>query len=229
VASLSAATAARAADLNAPPPPVEEEADIPYANPYNWTGLYLGASGGFGFANVDHYYDRQNGQNDHGQVWLDASGYTFSGHLGYNYHLPSNLVVGVEGEIGNMSINEDRIVIKDDDHLRFNSGLFGTLRGKLGYAMGPFMPYITGGFGFIDIENAGGNPDNDQRYVVISETRTGVAVGAGAEYMLSKNLVARLEYMHINTGEFEVRNLENEKMTFDNDVDIVRAGLSFKF
>jgi outer membrane immunogenic protein len=231
---IACAGQAHAADLGRgkrvvtqPPPPLA--AEIVYTPVYNWSGLYFGGHVGAAFGNVDHYYDRQNGKNDHGQVWLDSSGLSFSGHVGYNMMLPSLWVLGVEAELGYLGIANERIVIKDDDVLRQNTGVFGTLRGRVGYAFGRFMPYVTAGFAFVDIENAGGNPANANRFHTISEVRPGIAIGAGAEYAFSQNLVGRLEYLHINTANFEVRNLENEKMTFDNDFHLVRAGLSYKF
>lgn len=215
------------------PPPRAAPAPAPeYFAPapvYNWTGLYLGLNAGQGLANVDHYYDRQNGKNDHGQVWLDASGFTWGAHAGYNYMMPSLWVIGIEGEFGQMNINTERIVIKDDDVLRANIGMYGTLRGRLGYAFGNFMSYVTAGVAFVDVENAGGNPANANRFLTISERRPGFAVGAGAELALAQNIVGRLEYLYIDTEKYEVRNLENEMMTFDNNFHLIRAGLSWKF
>lgn len=210
------------------PAPVIVEAPPPYVA-YNWTGLYAGGNLGVAFTNVDHYYERNNGQDDHGQVWLDASGYSFSGHVGYQHQFPNLFVIGVEAEIGKLGIDEERLVIKDDDVLRSKTDFFGTIRGRLGYAMGRFLPYVTGGFAWVDVENAGGNPANDQRFLTISETRPGYVLGAGAEYAFTNNMIARLEYLYIDVDEFEVRNLENEKMRFDNNFHLVRAGLSYRF
>jgi outer membrane immunogenic protein len=208
------------------PPPMTEVYDGPV---YNWTGLYFGGSVGGAFANTDHYYDRQNGQNDHGQVWLDSSGLAYSGHVGFNYMMPSRVVIGVEAELGYLGIDTERIVIKDDDVLRLSTGLFGTARARLGYSFGRFMPYVTGGFAFAEIENAGGNPANDARFLSISEIRPGYAVGGGAEFAFTPNMIGRIEYLYVDTADYEVRNLENEMMRFDNDFHLVRAGLSFKF
>jgi outer membrane immunogenic protein len=196
---------------------------------YDWTGPYVGATVGGSFANVDHYYDRQNGNNDHGQVWLDASGVNFAANIGYNYQLANNIVLGAEAELGGLGLDEEKIVIKDDDVLRIDTGLFGSARFRAGYALDRFLPYVTAGVGFIGIENAGGNPANDQRFLTNDETRIGIVLGAGADYAFTRNLVAKLEYLYLDTPEYEVRNLENEMMSFDNDIHIVRAGLSYRF
>lgn len=213
-----------------PPPPAVIVEERPVLAPvYNWTGLYVGGSLGGAFANTEHFYDRQNGKNDHGQVWLDSSGYVISGHIGYNFMMPSLWVFGVEAELGYLGISHERIVIKDDDILRLESGVFGTLRARVGYAFNRFMPYVTAGFAFVDITNAGGNPANAARHHTVSEIRPGFAVGAGAEYAFAPGLVGRLEYLYIDTERFETRNLENEMMRFDSNFHIVRAGLSYRF
>jgi outer membrane immunogenic protein len=212
-----------------PPPRPADPPPLATPAPFSWTGLYVGGSAGFSFANVDHYYDRQNGNNDHGQVWLDASAFTMAGHVGYNHQLPNLVVIGIEAELGFLGLDKQRIVIKDDDILRIDTGLFGTIRGRLGYAFGRFMPYVTAGFTFVDVENAGGNPANAARFLTVSEMRPGFTVGVGAEYAISNNWFARLEYLYIDTPKFEVRNLENEKMWFDNNIHVVRAGLSYRF
>ncbi len=211
-----------------PPPPVIVE-ESAYAPVYNWSGLYYGGSVGLGIADIEHYYDRQNGKNDHGQVWGDASGLVVSGHVGYNHMMPSLWVIGVEAELGYLGISDEKIVIKDDDILRVETGFFGTLRGRLGYAFGRFMPYVTAGFAFVDVDNAGGNPANAARFKTTSGIQPGFAVGAGAEYAFQGGWIGRVEYLYVDTREFETRNLENEKMTFDNNFHLVRAGLSYKF
>jgi outer membrane immunogenic protein len=224
-----ASTAATAADLKGAPPQRGYAEDSRYATSPFWTGFYFGGSLGWAFANVEHFYDRQNGKNDHGQVWSDTSSYALSAHVGYNYQFPNLVVVGIEAEIGAMGIDDDKIVIKDDDHLVIKTGMFGTIRGRLGMALGRFMPYVTAGFAWVDIENHGGNPANAARYFTISEIRPGFAVGAGADFAFSRNLIARLEYLYIDTERFTARNLENEMMRWDNNFHLVRAGLSYKF
>jgi outer membrane immunogenic protein len=228
IAAWASPASAQRSMKNAPPPP-PPPAYASYEPAYNWSGLYFGGNIGAAFANTDHYYDRQNGKNDHGQVWLDSTGLTVSGHVGYNVMLPSLWVFGVEAELGYLGMSNERIVIKDDDVLRLETGLFGSIRGRLGYAFGRFLPYVTAGFGFVDVENAGGNPANANRFLTISEYRPGLVVGAGAEYAWSPSLIARLEYLYFDTKSYEVRNLENEMMKFDNNFHLIRAGLSYKF
>ncbi len=224
LACAASGAATQAADLgtgkvrNAPPP------EIYYEPGYNWSGLYYGASVGGAFATTGHQYDRLNGPAS-----LESSGAAFSGHLGYNLMMPSLWVFGVEIELGHLGIESDQLAIGNGDILSAGAGLFGTARARLGYAFGRFLPYVTAGAAFVDIETAGGNPANDNRFLTLSEIQPGLAVGAGAEYAFGSGLVARLEYLYIDVAEYEGRNLENELMKFDNDIHLVRAGLSYKF
>jgi len=217
--------AAIAADIRKPAPPLAPVGPVPFL----WTGFYVGVAAGGVFGNVDHYYDRQNGKNDHGQVWLDTSGFNLSALVGYNYQLANNWIIGAEGELGFLAIDEERIVIKDDDVLRQKVSGFGSVRARIGYAFDRLMVYATGGAGFARIENAGGNPANANRFLTIQETRPGFVVGGGAEYAFTPNILGRLEYLYFDTPEFEVRNLENEMMKFDNNFHFIRAALIYKF
>lgn len=204
-------------------PAADEEATV-----FDWSGLYMGVSAGWSLANVEHYYDRQNGNNDHGQVWINANGYNVAGFFGYNHMLSNNFVIGAEAELGFLGLDEEEIVIKDDDVLRIDTGLFGTARLRAGYAFDRFMPYVTGGVGFVDIENNGGNPANAARYNVNQDVQFALAVGAGVDYAFTDYLIGRLEYLHLNTPKYWDRNLENEAMAWDNDINLIRAAISYK-
>jgi outer membrane immunogenic protein len=222
-------TSVLAADIKLPRLVPAPAATVPFKpTVFTWTGLYAGISAGYALGNADHYYDRQNGQNDHGQVWLDTSGFTVTGLVGYNYQI-GNVVIGAEGELGFLGIDQQRIVIKDDDVLRQKTGLYGSIRGRIGYAFDRFLVYGTAGAAFVEIENAGGNPANAARFLTIKETRPGLVVGGGFEYAFTNHIIGRLEYLYLDTPEFELRNLENEMMRFDNNFHIIRAALTYKF
>ena len=74
----------------------------------------------------------------------------------------------------------------------------GTARGRVGYAFGRLLPYVTGGFawghGHVDVNDTGGN-------VVSSpgQTQFGWAAGAGVEFAVSGNWSAKAEYDYISS------------------------------
>ena len=88
IALSAAAGPAAAADISqdtyTPPP------DVTYnpAPAFTWTGLYLGGLVGYGWGNAD---------TDNGD--FDADGFLGGVFTGYNYQLPNNVVVGIEGDV----------------------------------------------------------------------------------------------------------------------------------
>jgi outer membrane immunogenic protein len=77
---------------------------------------------------------------------------------------------------------------------------FGTVRGRLGYLLSPsILAYGTAGLGFIDFEDDG--------------AETEFVYGLGVEGMLTGATTVRLEDLNFS----------------DSDVDVIRAGVNFKF
>lgn len=208
-----------AADLYRGPPP---EVDTPQV--YNWTGFYYGGTVGGGFATTA----LQNGASGAG-VQIEGNGLAASVYGGYSYMMPSLWVIGIEAEVGLLDIDAEQTGINGRESLRITTETFGTVRGRLGYAMGRFLPYVTGGYAFVDIENAGGMAGNGQQFVTTSEVSSGFVVGAGAEYAITPSLIGRVEYLYIDTEDIEVRTLSNTVTRFDNEFHLVRAGLALKF
>jgi len=76
----------------------------------------------------------------------------------------------------------------------------GTVRGRIGYLLSPsILAYGTAGLGLIDFERDG----TDAEFVY----------GIGVEGKLTTTTTVRLEYLNFN----------------DTDVDVIRAGVNFKF
>ncbi|MGN6467568.1 MAG: outer membrane protein [Rhizobiaceae bacterium] len=122
LAISAAATAARAADVvtEAPPAP-----PAPVVTPvFSWTGVYLGANLGYGWANSN--------------VGGDDNGFVGGGQLGYNYEFGNHLVLGIEGD---MDATGMEFGGNDVDYTI-------TGRGRLGYAFDRWMVYGTGGVAY---------------------------------------------------------------------------------
>lgn len=125
VLSLGAVTA-HAADMPARMP---VKAAPSYVAPalYNWTGPYVGLSGGGSFSSG----------SDAGIV---------GGTLGYNMQ-SGPWVFGLEGDYNWLSHTDASV----------RNNWLATVRGRVGYAMGAsgsVMPYVTGGVAFGDITNS---------------------------------------------------------------------------
>ena len=87
-----------------------------------------------------------------------------------------------------------------------NVDWYGTLRGRVGVAVGSFMFYGTGGlaYGGVGLSN-NYNPGSGATTLGVlngqtSGVRAGWVVGAGGEYLLTQNLSVNFEYLYVDLG-----------------------------
>ncbi len=101
-----------------------------------------------------------------------------------------------------------------------------TVRGRLGYAAGRFMPFVTGGAAFGDIQaSTPGFPQG-------SADRTGWTVGGGLEAALAGHWTAKVEYLYVDLGSFNCGLNCGAGLTTDNvsfQANLLRAGVNYKF
>lgn len=162
-------------------------ADIPYGrrpaapytvtqplNAYNWAGPYLGGNLGYSWGEVSRTGAKPSG---------------ISGGLqgGYNWQ-SGPLVYGLEGDLQATGADDTFAPYK------FSNPWFGTVRGRIGYAMNNVLIYGTGGLAF-------GTLRAETPAVSESRTTAGWTVGAGAEVGLTQNWSARVEYLYIDLSE----------------------------
>jgi len=202
--------------------------DMPIASTYNWSGAYVGAEAGY----------VAGGRMD--LVYLDESTINYDYHYkpkggfggifgGYNFQLNGGVVIGVEGDIN----------WGDVTGAGATSGPFtsttkldwtGSVRGRVGYALDRFMPYVTGGMAFSHLrfdEYRAGDP-----YGHGSENLTGWTVGAGAEYAFAANWILRGEYRYTQYGHQQfVEEPLGGPYQFDTKVSThdLRVGVAYKF
>ena len=131
----------RAADLVGQVP---LQAPPSVAVPFDWTGAYFGGHVG---------YSRGYGRNtlfDPGPTAAGTSfGSLFGGlQFGYNYLLPSRLLVGIEGDISFPNFLDDGIVasrLTPTGTVTEKLDFVSTVRGRVGYAFDHWLFYATGG------------------------------------------------------------------------------------
>ena len=169
------------------------------AVPFDWTGAYFGGHVG---------YSRGYGRDtlfDPNPAAAGASfGSLFGGlQFGYNYLLPSRLLVGVEGDISFPNFLDDGIVAArttPSSAVTEKLDFVSTVRGRAGYAFDHWLFYATGGLAwsqarFLEDSNSTGNEDK------ILRMRAGWALGAGVELAIAPGWTARLEYLYDHLGK----------------------------
>jgi len=214
-----------AADLGGPrrlpPPPSAYDDDLPPSRPPVWQGLYWGLSGGYGWGDSNSSFDNSSFAS------TDPEGYLASATVGYNMLLGPGLLVGIEGDLGVMDISADDEDVGDGIYRTSFGPWWGTLRGRAGFALGPLLLYGTGGLAFASLDEVSLDLQNDE--ASDSELRAGWVVGGGAEFAFSQSVSAKVEYLHMDFGSTDGLTAAGQSYSIDNQVDVVRAGLNFRF
>jgi outer membrane immunogenic protein len=221
----------------APPPPV--------ATVYNWTGFYVGGHVGGAWANYNSAQVFDGGDPGtpdlHPYPGGKPSGVFGGVQAGYNWQF-NRMVLGIEGDLGYMGVSGTNAFPADANGVFDGSvgsvkyGAYGVIAGRVGVAFDRALFYGKGGGAFADIKNRSyeiGEPgappievDEDHRH---DGTKTGWALGVGGEYAFNNNWSAKIEYLHMDFGKVNVRNLEGDIIEFSNKVDTVKVGLNYHF
>ena len=201
IASASAADVARRV--------VRPVAQPVYVAPFTWTGAYVGINGGYGWGNSSFSAPLPSGS-------FDTSGGLVGGTLGYNWQV-NQIVFGVEGDIDASWIKGSGIC--GGLSCQTKNSWLGTVRGRLGYAVDRFMPYVTGGLAVGDINNTITGLGS------ASETKAGWTLGGGVEYAFNGPWSVKAEYLYVDLGRGAAIGGSDAKF----QTNIVRAGLNYRF
>lgn len=227
---------------------------------HDWTGLYIGAHAGYGWGDWEGKLETSGNPptKDAGYAdpfrSIDGDGWLGGIQAGYNWQLPSRIVVGFEADIswGDLEGSETFDTDKYDPWIwskkhDLSLDRFGTVRGRIGYAMGSALPYVTGGVAWGKVSGdlaVAQSHDGAQAvidgvsYASTSENHVGWTAGVGIEYALSENLSFKAEYLHLDLGT-EAYLFKGECWcgipfntdSFKSDLtfDVVRVGLNYRF
>jgi outer membrane immunogenic protein len=265
VAFGALAVPAMAADM-APAP--YYKAPVPVVLPA-WTGFYVGVNGGYGWSNgtvTETPYQNFSSAavglagpvvpGATGNPKLDGA--VFGVHGGYNWQTGA-FVLGVEGDWDAAGLNNSTQGVFSDpttapsdatDGLMVHQDIqwLATVRGRLGYTWGSSMVYATGGGAWESLRTNVLLSTNTAAFGATSaaasftNTRSGYAVGAGYEWMINPNWIARVEYLHygfgdsgntfglpVSCGIVAGGACGGNFASSNNSIDTVRAALSYKF
>jgi outer membrane immunogenic protein len=208
--------------------------------PWTWTGWHFGVSGGYGGGTV--YTE--------GNLWalgpaigafsvnnsVGTSGFLVGIQSGYTWQLPNNYVIGYESEFNYADVRSQN----NWNGLGFGVGAngagirwFGSERLRFGYAIGRFLPYVTGGLSYARFRHDGGGflgafqlPNNSSRW------HAGWALGAGVEYAVWDKVSIKAEYLFSRidgpTGASFAPGLFTTYRVRDFDTHIARVGLNYQ-
>ncbi|MDX2027816.1 MAG: outer membrane protein [Alphaproteobacteria bacterium] len=174
----------------------------------NWTGMYVGGHLG-GVAGEFTNAGGVIGPNDTGGNVMGGV------QAGYNWQT-GRIVVGGEADFSWIPFEATGTPGS------FEENWMMTFRGRLGYAMGRFLPYITAGIALTDTESklAGGGSE--------SNWHTGLAAGGGVEYNCHDNWSLKGEYLYANAPN-ETATIGVTPFTGGSANHIFRLGVNYRF
>lgn len=224
-ALLFGSFAAQAADLAV-------KAPAPVPTPvYNWTGLYVGVNGGYGWGDQDPLnlfsarFDRASFDISGGMI-----GGTFGAQIQQGY-----VVLGLEGDLDWANIRGSGITTPTIAGVPVGLTLdatskieaIGTVRARAGVALNNWLIYATGGAAFIKETASGtsiaGVPCGTFGVLTScaeSHWRPGFTAGAGLEWGFASNWTAKAEYLYVAAA--------GSGASIDH-LNLVRAGINYRF
>jgi outer membrane immunogenic protein len=212
-AALAAPLAATAADL--PRPNAMPTKAPPFVAPeFIWNGFYVGVNGGGGWGRA---WSDQTGH-------FDTSGGVVGGTVGYNAQL-GRWVLGFEGDIDWSNVGGSTANGCPAGNCSVQNNWLSTARGRVGYAFGSFLPYITGGLAVGDV-NA-----SVPGFTGMDATQVGWTAGVGLEYAINQRWSVKAEYLRVDLGRFDC-GLSCGPTAPDNvsfRENLVRGGINLHF
>jgi len=238
--AASLATPALAADM-----PVKAVPRIQTA--YDWSGIYGGLNIGWvrqketwTYTNPIPATPPTSSPHD---IRTDRA--VVGGHVGLQYQF-KQIVLGIEGAISTpfsprFAASDLQCVAVAGSLCEAEAKTLLTAGGRLGWAWNRWLVYGTGGWAQLRIATREVTVPPVVFDVSQTHRHTGFYVGGGVEYALTENLIAGLEYQHVDVGTlFHASSADGiggfgpappgaNGRNVDGGEDIVRARLSVKF
>jgi outer membrane immunogenic protein len=241
IAFFATVGAAAAADMPVKAPIYKAPVVVP---PYNWTGFYVGLNAGGSWGHQDNSLVTVPGGVTVFSNSNNLDGFIGGGQIGYNWQ-SDHWVFGLEADFQGSGQKDDGTFLLPPivgalaglsasytDKLEW----FGTVRGRIGYAMDRWLPYVTGGWAFGHGTLSGTGTTTPAGPVLgfsASHDYSGWTLGGGLEWAFADHWSAKAEYLYIDFGDGPtvIANtagtlaIVSGKLT-DN---IARLGVNYKF
>jgi opacity protein-like surface antigen len=222
---------------------------VAFADSGEWTGFYIGANGGY----ASDTMDIAGSPPPAGPPTQDMEGGLLGATVGFNWQTGSPLVLGIEADLAFAHMED---TVRDGTYLVEGGEIssFGTLRARVGWSFGQWLPYITAGYMWNDVEQSFSCPDDAAvpfgfcRPVGLgghgapggfnlkgSATQSGIIYGAGIEFAIDGHWSVKIEDL---VGEFDdedynlgpdgagVDKLLTTQQSLDN---LFRFGVNYRF
>jgi outer membrane immunogenic protein len=203
---------------------------------YDWSGAYVGAQMGYGWSKPATNVVVLPSPLFTLDIQHNANGALGGLYAGYNFQMRNNVVLGLEADINAANLDD-----KTGDSTLTSGGVTvpypylptsfkmswnGAVRGRVGYAVGRFLPYVAGGVSFGEYKLR----FYDKTITTHSSTRIGWNIGAGLDYAVTDKITLRAEYRFADFGS-EKFPFSTYSFPSKNDLKTheVLFGVAYKF
>jgi high affinity Mn2+ porin len=197
------------------------------------SGFYAGSHVGFMFGNATATLSDPTGFGT--AAGSNPYGALFGGlQAGYEHVFPSRLMLGIEADISFPNYEDASKVLSyratATGYASEEYEWLATLRARLGYDVGAWTPYVTGGIAWAStrysrIDLTTGNEDANPASI-----RVGYTMGGGLDFRLNSRWSTRAEYLYTN---FKLSGFVfgSAPARYDTQYDLhrVRFGLNYRF
>ena len=208
------------------------------SEPYhNWTGFYVGAHSGYGWAKPDVVNPATGGPA--GSPLPSPTGGIVGIQVGYNFQF-DRWVLGAEADFTFSGIKGGVDCFSfgcapNGLHLFGHPDEFATFTARIGYSFDRFLPYAKGGlfWGHEDFEQTGLAGAHCVPTCTGSNQNLGWTIGAGTEYAVTTNWSLKLEYdfmTDFDKARTVVKNARGDQNLFDESrtIQVVKFGINYK-
>lgn len=212
ISSLVIAPAVHAADLI-----IDEPAEVGVVDVSgDWAGAYIGIFAGYGWGTYD---DTGPAGPDNG-----LGGGLLGITAGADFAVTDGIVAGIVADAAWSDISYGYAL--PGVEFDFNVDWVGSLRGKLGFDGGLFLPYLTAGLAV-----AGTSAFYDDGFLLVDESQThiGWTVGAGLEVAVADNLSVDVLYRYSDYGEVGYGGVTSPPYDASFTTHQITAGLNWRF
>jgi outer membrane immunogenic protein len=196
--------------------PIYKATPSPVYTRFDWNGYYAGINAGYGWGRSRH---------DVGFAY-GTSGVTLGGTAGINWQF-GNYVVGGEADLDWSAIKGGARCVNPAFTCNTRNDWLGTARGRIGYAFGRWLPFVTAGGSVGNVRTTAVGP---LTLTGIDTTRFGWAAGGGLEYAMWGNTSLKLDYLYVDLGSADCAaacGAPADRVKFS--AGIVRGGVNYRF
>ncbi len=246
-ALIAATTMASAADLPGRVTPVAPVLAVPA---FSWSGFYAGVHGAWFSDSGEAERTGVTGVSPAAlpvRAGLSDSGLGGGAQIGYLWDFGS-VVAGVEADLTAMDMGRSRSGVGTEGAFSLRTDLssqlnwFGTLKGRIGFTVPSFLPFVertlvyaTGGLAYAQIDRQAQitvTPPGVGPQASSDEWTTGFVIGGGSEYALTRNVSLKSETLYYRLQDETLtltRAGDQASYRFKNDGWISRVGLNVRF